>query len=513
MSTKSEQMIPSSQSEYEYNRGSSEDRGTKYERLRAWYLAHLRKSNLVGDIASGVTPATLIKRDREALEMLIADSEPVQPSHSGSNSFATRLARPYFKSVLLIGIVNGLGAFWLLSGFGSSVSNEWTPRFGLALLLVLSGIFLAILAKRFYRSEVTLQAVTQREQAIADYAYEAFWSVDADYNFVAINPAFERLLGTRNFRHLQKSLFSVVPADEHERLKQCLTTAKDSKQVQKVETQMLKDDGSVVDLELTAEYSISDATFYCVAVDISSRKEVERLKEQLMAMLSHDLKTPLSSLRFSLALLGSSTYGSLNEEGQNALKIGENNVTRLIDLINQLLDLHKLDAHQLKLTLKDVSVSEIIQPALEAIESYAEQKQIDVDISADEIYVRSDRERMVQVLINLLSNAIKYSPPGSKVVLAVKKLSGDWLAEFRVTDSGPGIAKEHRQLVFDRFYRVPQEDGNSEEGTGLGLAICKAIVEAHGGKIDVEGGPPGGASFYCHIPAVKNKSKELRTSV
>jgi PAS domain S-box-containing protein len=511
MSMKSEQMIPSSQSEYEQNRDSSEDSGTKYERLRAWYLAHLRKSNLVGDIASGVTPATLIKRDREVLEMLIAESEPVERSQSGaitdSNSLAARFARPYFKTVVLINVANALGAFWLLSGFGNSITYDWTPRFGLAILLVLSGIFLAILAKQFYRSEVTLHAVTQREQAIADYAYEAFWSIDADYDFVAINPAFERLLGTQNFRHLQKSLFSVVPKDEHERLKLRLSAAKDSKQVQAFETQMLKDDGSVVDLELTAEYSISDAMFYCVAVDISPRKEVERLKEQLMAMLSHDLKTPLSSLRFSLALLGNSTYGNLNEEGQNALKIGENNVTRLIDLINQLLDLHRLDAHQLKLTLMDVSVSEIIQPALEAIESYAEQRQIDINIVAEEIYVRADRERMLQVLINLLSNAIKYSPPESEVVLTVKKLPGDWLAEFRVTDSGPGIAKAHRQLVFDRFYRVPKEDGNSQEGTGLGLAICKAIVEAHGGKIDVEGDPPGGASFYCHIPAVKIKSK------
>ena len=281
--------------------------------------------------------------------------------------------------------------------------------------------------------------------------------------------------------------------------------AQESKQVQKFETQMLRGDGSLVDLELTAEFSPSDDAFYCVAVDISQRKEVERLKEQLMAMLSHDLKTPLSSLRFSLALLGSSTYGELTEEGQSVLQVGENNVTRLIDLINQLLDLHKLDAHQLKLSLKDVPVSEIIQPALEAIESLAEQKNVDVTIEAEEISVRADKDRMLQVLINLLSNAIKYSPANGEVLLTVKKLKGDWLAEFRVKDSGPGIAKAHRQLVFDRFYRVASEDGNTEEGTGLGLAISKAIIEAHGGKIDVESEPPNGSSFYCHIPAVKNK--------
>ena len=144
-------------------------------------------------------------------------------------------------------------------------------------------------------------------------------------------------------------------------------------------------------------------------------------------------------------------------------------------------------------------------PAQAAVESIAEHKNIELTIIAEDITVRADKDRMVQVLVNLLSNAIKYSPPDREVVLSIKKLPGNWLAEFRVDDSGPGIANEHRQLVFDRFYRVISE-GKVEEGTGLGLAISKAIVEAHGGKIDIESSVIGGSSFYCHIPVVKNKT-------
>jgi PAS domain S-box-containing protein len=490
----------------------AENTAQSYERLRAWYLAHLRKSQLVSDITSGVTPATLMKRDREALEQLIAES-PSPKLAVASSAPAPKVDRPFINLLALMVSANAVALACLLFGTRYALNDDVIIKLGLGLLLLLTSILAVALAKAFYRTHLTLEAVTQREQVIADFALESFWSFDTAYNFVAVSPATERLLGVSTFRLLNKSLFSVVPKEEEDRLRQFFAAAKNSKDLKnfgraaKIETQVLRDDGTLVDIEVSAEYSLSDAAFYCVAANISERKDVERLKEQLMAMLSHDLKTPLSSLKFSLALLGTSASGELTAEGRNILKVGENNVVRLINLINQLLDLHKLDARQLQLTLKDVRVSEIIQPALEAIESYADQKQIEVLIEAEEVTIRADQDRMLQVVINLLSNAIKYSPAETKIILSVKTLPGNWLAEIRVSDSGPGIAKEHRQAVFDRFYRIAAKDGQGEEGTGLGLAICKAIVEAHGGKIDVESEPGKGASFYCHVPMIADKAR------
>jgi PAS domain S-box-containing protein len=474
----------------------------EYERLRAWYLAHLRKSQLTGEFADGMTPATLIKRDREALELLIAEQDASVSSLSNSASGAVQ--KPLkLKSVSLLMIVNAVVAVWIL--FERSSDIELSVRMAIAILLLLPCLLLNDTNRKLNSSEVTLHAVTQREKDIADYAFEAFWSMDENFKCVSCNQAFERLSGSPGYLFSGRSFLQLVTAGEQERLKEYFAQVRQSQVVQKCETQLSRANSSLVDLELSAEYSSSDSTYYCLATDITERKNVARLKEQIVDMLSHDLKTPLSSLQFALALLPSEDYGDLNEKGANLLNVSEKNVTRLISLINQMLDLHKLDSQQLKLALHDVPVSEIIQPALEAIESFAEEKNMEMTIIAEEVTVRADKDRMLHVLINLLSNAIKYSPSGSEIVLSVKKLPGDWLAEFRVSDSGAGILPDHRQRVFDRFYRVPSDDGVEQEGTGLGLAICKIVVEAHGGKIDVENNSPKGSSFYCHIPMVKTK--------
>jgi PAS domain S-box-containing protein len=489
--------VDRSQSNDGGNRSSEQDHN--YERLRAWYLAHLRKSQLADEVAGDMTPATLIKRDREALELLIADDSALTPQ----TNLASERQPLKLNPAILIVFVNIIVASWFL--FAPVIGLDFSVRLAIAILLVLSNLIINDSMRKANQSEVTLNAVSQREKDIADYAYEAFWSLDEDFEYVASNQAFERLTGNPSYLILGRSFLQAVPLYEQERFKQYLSQVKLSQKPQKYETQILQAGGALVDLELTAEYSSFDATYYCLALDITARKNVDRLKEQLMAMLSHDLKTPLASLQFALALLSSAKYGTLNEKGDELVHVSEKNVGRLISLINQMLDLHKLDSQQLTLALKDVPVAEIIQPALEAIESYAEEKQMEITINAEDFCVRADKERMHQVLINLLSNAIKYSPSGSEIVLSVKKLPGDWLAEFRVSDCGAGILPEHRQRVFDRFYRVTSEDGAEQEGTGLGLAICKIVVEAHGGKIDVESNSPQGSSFYCHIPMVKIK--------
>ena len=497
-------MTHSDQSESNAALGGTGNANQNYERLRAWYLAHLRKSQLVSDIASGVTPATLIKRDREALEILIADSTPDRQLHVKSDSLAVAdndaSYRKNLNPVTLIYFVNVAVSVWLLTGIGLPFTTDFTFRLAIAILLILSTVLLRMRTVKLVAAKASLSAVTQRELDIADYSQEAFFSLDASRNIVAVSPAFERLLSTPSYFCLGKSIYDLVPLRERERLKQCLSRDQQSKEVEKIETQISRHGGTVVDIELTVEYSSSDEIFYCRAFDITARKDVERLKEQLMDMLSHDLKTPLSSLRFTLALLSSREYGDLNSEGQSLVKTGESSASRLIDLINQLLDLHKLDAHQLQLSLADVNVSEIFQPALESIEKSAEQKEMTVIISAEDVFVRGDRDRLVQVLINLLSNAIKYSPEQTDITLDIKKLPGGFLTEFRVTDAGCGVTVEHRDLVFDRFYRVKAGETNSIEGTGLGLAICKAIIDAHGGTIAVDANMPAGASFYFHIP-------------
>jgi signal transduction histidine kinase len=223
-----------------------------------------------------------------------------------------------------------------------------------------------------------------------------------------------------------------------------------------------------------------------------------------MQMLSHDLKSPLTALQFSLALIAKGKYGALNEDGEKMALLGEKNIDRLIGLINQLLDLHKMESNKLDLTLADANLQEIINDAVESVRTYAEAKESTIEAECAQIKISVDQDRLFQVFVNLVSNAIKYTPPGSRIVVSGKTLPGDWLVEVRVSDNGPGIPAEHQAHVFDQFYRV-NPDADAKEGTGLGLAICKAIVEAHGGKIGVDSKPGAGCSFWCHLPARAKK--------
>ena len=211
--TSSEQSDPTSESNL------LEAKSSKYERLRSWYLAHLRKSQLVGDIASGVTPAALIKRDREALERLIADTAPVSNVKPTGSADGGQTGRRQLKPIFVLMVVNLVVAIWLVTGIGNPVITEFPTRLALSTLFVLGSMLLYRSTKEVNQYQVKLLAVTQREADIADYAYEAFWSIDGNYKFVAVNPAFERLFGSQNNFFVDTSLFAVIPEKEQERLK------------------------------------------------------------------------------------------------------------------------------------------------------------------------------------------------------------------------------------------------------------------------------------------------------
>lgn len=287
-------------------------------------------------------------------------------------------------------------------------------------------------------------------------------------------------------------------SQEIDRVKQTFDDAKSGGASKRVETQIRGKNQSLTDVDLSVHYSVSESSYYCILTDISERKEIERLKDQLTAMLSHDLRTPLTALEFSLALLLKDSSGSLTEEGRSTVKAGQSNVTRLIGLINQLLDLYKLEARKLQLYIKDTPVCDVIRATLESIENVAEVKSIEIEVEAEELSITADPDRLTQTLINLVSNAIKYSPERTTVIISARKSIDNAFIEIRVTDAGPGIAKEHQQSIFERFYMVGADRAGS---TGLGLAISKAIIEAHGGTIGVDSEPGQGASFWMRLPA------------
>ncbi|MBI2796925.1 MAG: PAS domain S-box protein [Gemmatimonadetes bacterium] len=234
--------------------------------------------------------------------------------------------------------------------------------------------------------------------------------------------------------------------------------------------------------------------------DISAQKELDRMKSEFVATVSHELRTPLTSIRGALGLVHGGATGPLPPKAAELLAIALGNTDRLTRLVNDLLDLNKIEAGAFELRLESLVPRELIEGAVTGIEPLliASSLSIDVRPSAGAL-IRADRDRMLQVLTNLLSNAVKYSPPGGALVVrAVDVKSG---VRIEVEDHGPGIKPSHIGRLFQRFQQVGPE-ASRKPGTGLGLAIARSIVELHGGRIGVESSPGVRTVFWVELPAV-----------
>lgn len=227
-------------------------------------------------------------------------------------------------------------------------------------------------------------------------------------------------------------------------------------------------------------------------------QQVDKLKQEFVAMVSHDLRTPLTSLLATLTMLSKGAYGELNELGKVRLQGSEASIKHLIKLINELLDLEKLDSGKLDLQLDETAIEVVIERAVQSVRSFAETQGVKLETANSDAVIQADADRLVQVLTNLLSNAIKFSARNSEVKITVLE-SNDWV-EVRVSDQGRGIPESHLESVFDRFQQVAQDDSKVKGGSGLGLAIAKAIIEQHGGQIGVDSKEGSGSTFWFRLP-------------
>lgn len=244
------------------------------------------------------------------------------------------------------------------------------------------------------------------------------------------------------------------------------------------------------------EIAMLDHAFHHMALTL---KQVDEMKQQFVAMVSHDLKSPLTSVSGFLSLLSQGLYGTLTEQGEKRVQLAERNVSRLIAMINDLLDIEKLESGQLELTMEIIPLEPVVERSVEAVRVFAEQNKVNLVVEPIDCNVYADGDRLIQVLVNLISNAVKFSPADSAVTISARP--AEEKVELRIADQGCGIPAEYRQVIFERFRQVRKTDSTKKGGTGLGLAICKAIVEQHGGAIGVESEEGKGSTFWFTLPA------------
>ena len=249
--------------------------------------------------------------------------------------------------------------------------------------------------------------------------------------------------------------------------------------------------------------------FAKVTRDISESKEVERRVSEFYSTVSHELRTPLTSIRGTLSLMEKGRLGELPPRAQSLAKIALSESERLIRLINDILDIRKIEAGKLELRREDLDPSEIIYSTFQALASMSQEasvKLISQINTGNNIY--GDHDRIIQVLNNLLSNAIKYSSHDSEIIVQVENVNPETI-RFSVTDRGPGIAPEQLPKLFKLFQQLDSSDSRPKGGTGLGLTISKTIVEQHGGKIGVDSEVGIGSVFWFELPVTKQPKRSI----
>ncbi len=245
-------------------------------------------------------------------------------------------------------------------------------------------------------------------------------------------------------------------------------------------------------IEGSDEVAELDVAFRKMADDVA---RAEEMKQAFVAMVSHDLRSPLAAINGAVELVESGLYGEITEKGKKRLRTAQTECDRLLLLVNELLDIEKMEAGMMEMKLAPTDLAELVVQSINSVKTLAETNAVKIEVFGDHAIVSVDKERIMQVFINLLSNAIKYSPQGSTITVSVAMKQDS--AHIKIEDQGQGIPRHMLESVFDRFQ---QAHGGGAGTSGLGLAICKAIVEAHGGKIGVVSEVGSGSMFWLHLP-------------
>ena len=249
--------------------------------------------------------------------------------------------------------------------------------------------------------------------------------------------------------------------------------------------------------------------FYSLATDITELKRIDRMKSEFVSTVSHELRTPLTSIRGSLGLISGGVAGQLPDAVKTLVGIAKNNCERLIRLINDILDIEKIESGKMRLNLQVVELKPLMVQVLAANEGYgaAQKVSLALHFPDDNMLVNVDSDRLTQVVTNLLSNAMKFSPQGGAVEVHV--LRTDLSVRVEVRDHGPGIAEEFRKRIFQKFSQADSSDTRQKGGTGLGLNISRAIIERLGGNIGFNTGAGVGSTFFFELPEWKEPAAIL----
>jgi PAS domain S-box-containing protein len=342
-----------------------------------------------------------------------------------------------------------------------------------------------------------------RQKALFESDFNAVILVNPSGGIEILNDAAERLFGYSKTALVRRdiSLIADIAPGEGSFLTRLGVTPQGLLHPLRTQVKARRADGETVPVEVALGLMQQDDGTHIVASfrDVSEREKTEQLKDQFLSTVSHELRTPLTSIVGSLGLLRGGAH-ELPAPTQRLIVIAENNANRLIRIVNDLLDVEKMQSGEMRFDFQPMDLRAVAQQALDGVRPVADIRDVILSMTLPNgpVIIRGDQDRMVQVTTNLLSNAIKFSPVGATVTLTVSAEEND--ARITVRDQGPGIDEELRARLFSRFAQALRRSDAAGPGTGIGLTISREIVHNHGGTIWFEDADGGGSLFAFAVP-------------
>ncbi|EKQ69997.1 PAS domain S-box [Leptolyngbyaceae cyanobacterium JSC-12] len=366
---------------------------------------------------------------------------------------------------------------------------------------------LKVLNERLLQSLSELQSSKQEVEDLYNQAPCGYHSLDAEGRFIRINQTELNWLGYEADEILGKQFTDFLTPEGIRQFQKNFPILKQQGWIHDLEYDLRCKDGSLLPISLSAT-AVKDANGNLVMTrtnvfDRRERKRIDQIKSEFISIVSHELRTPLTSINGALELLSTGLLKPESERGQQTIQIAAQEADRLTRLVNDILDLERLESGKVRLEIKPCNLADLMFRAADFMQLAADQAAITLTVVPLSLSLNIDSDRILQVLTNLLSNAIKFSPPGSTVWLTAEFSSPPYSAPsilFSVKDQGRGIPPTMLESIFERFHQVDTSDSRKKGGTGLGLAICRNIIEQHGGKIWAESVVGQGSCFKFILP-------------